>query len=166
MTTVYLRPIAALACVLGLACGAVSRADDMASFATGGYALSMRNEKLLAKMDTDGDHMMSKTEWLAFQEKVFALLDRKQAGKLDAKAFVDKSGGDVVSIATGGYARALRTRDMMHMIDTDSDGTISHEEYIAYQSKFFDMLDVSTAHHGKVGKEEVMLATGGFSAAK
>jgi hypothetical protein len=55
---------------------------------------------------------------------------------------------------------------MMHKIDTDNDGTISHDEYIAYQSKVFDMLDTSTAHKGQVGKEEVMLATGGYNTHK
>ena len=66
----------------------------------------------------------------------------------------------MVSIATGGYARGLRTKAMMHKIDTDADGTVSHDEYIAYQTKVFDMMDTSTTHKGKLGKEE-MLSTGG-----
>jgi hypothetical protein len=154
---------ALLACVVALTYSSVSLADDMASFATGGYARGLRSEKLLAKMDTDGDHMMSKTEWLAFQEKIFTMLDKKSTGKLDAKTFVDKTGGDVATFATGGYARGLRSTAMMHKIDTDNDGTISHDEYIAYQSKVFDMLDTSTSHKGLVGKDEVMLATGGYN---
>ena len=44
--------------------------------------------------------------------------------------------------------------------DTDGDGTISHDEYIAYQIKIFDMMDTSTAHKGMVGPQE-MFATGG-----
>ena len=117
-------------------------------------------------MDTDGNHMMSKDEWLAFQEKIFTMLDKNKTGKLDAKTFVDKSGGDVATFATGGYARGLRSAAMMHKIDTDNDGTISHDEYIAYQSKIFDMMDTSTTHKGEVGKEEVMLATGGYNTHK
>jgi hypothetical protein len=155
-----------LACALALTYSSVSLADDLASFATGGYARGMRSEKLLAKMDTDGDHMMSKAEWLAFQEKIFTMLDKKKTGMLDAKTFVDKTGGDVATFATGGYARGLRSMAMMHKIDTDGDGTISHDEYIAYQSKVFDMLDTSTTHKGQVGKEEVMLATGGYNTHK
>ncbi len=50
---------------------------------------------------------------------------------------------------------------MMKKIDTDNDGTISHDEYIAYQTKIFDMMDTSTTHKGNSGKEEVMFATGG-----
>ena len=157
---------ALLTCALALTYSAATFADDMASFATGGYARGLRNEKLLAKMDTDGDHMMSKAEWLAFQEKVFTMLDKNKTGLLDAKTFVDKTGGDVATFATGGYARGLRSTAMMHKIDADNDGTISHDEYIAYQSKVFDMLDISTSHKGKVGKEEVMLATGGYNTHK
>jgi hypothetical protein len=59
-------------------------ADDMASFATGGYARGLRSEKLLAKMDTDGDHMMSKAEWLDFQEKIFTMLDKKKTPRLSS----------------------------------------------------------------------------------
>ena len=155
-----------LACALALTYSSASLADDLATFATGGYARGLRSEKLLAKMDTDGNHMMSKDEWLAFQEKIFTMLDKNKTGKLDAKTFVDKSGGDVATFATGGYARGLRSEAMMHKIDTDNDGTISHDEYIAYQSKVFDMLDTSTTHKGQVGKEEVMLATGGYNTHK
>ena len=68
---------------------------------------------------------------------------------------------DMVAIATGGYARGLRTKGMMHKIDTDGDGMVSHDEFIAYQTKIFDMMDTSTTHKGMLGKEEVMFATGG-----
>jgi hypothetical protein len=166
MTKLHFNRAAILTCALALTYSAASFADDMASFATGGYARGLRSEKLLAKMDTDGDHMMSKAEWLAFQEKIFTMLDKKKTGTLDAKTFVDKTGGDVATFATGGYARGLRSAAMMHKIDTDGDGTISHDEYIAYQSKVFDMLDTSTTHKGQVGKEEVMLATGGYNTHK
>jgi Ca2+-binding EF-hand superfamily protein len=162
LTSRSIRPaVILMACGFTLAFSAASLADDMVSFATGGYASGLRSEKLMQKMDTNGDGMVSKDEWIAYQEKVFAMLDKNKSGKLDAKAFVDPTGGEIVSFATGGYARGLRTTAMMHKIDTDGDGTISHDEYIAYQSKVFDMMDTSTAHRGMIGKEEVMFATGG-----
>ncbi len=156
------RPaILGMACALAISYSAASLAKDMVSFATGGYASGLRSEKLMNKMDTNGDGMVSKAEWLAFQEKAFAMLDKSKTGKVDAKEFVSKDGGDIVSLATGGYARGLRTSTMLKKMDTDNDGSISHDEYIAYQTKVFDMMDTSTTHKGMVGKEEVMFATGG-----
>jgi hypothetical protein len=153
--------VIAVVCTFSVAYSATALAEDMASFATGGYASGLRSEKLMHKMDTNGDGMVSKDEWLAFHEKVFAMLDKGKTGKVNAKQFISADGGDVVSIATGGYARGLRTEAMMHKIDTDGDGTVSHDEYIAYQTKVFDMMDTSTAHKGMLGKEEIMFATGG-----
>jgi len=150
-----------MACALSLSYPLASLADDMVSFATGGYASGLRSEKLMNKMDTNGDGMVSKDEWIAYQEKIFTMLDKKKTGMLDAKAFVDPSGGELANFATGGYARGLRTKAMMHKIDTDGDGTISHDEFIAYQAKIFDMMDTSSTHKGMIGKEEVMFATGG-----
>jgi hypothetical protein len=150
-----------MACALAIFYSAASLAEDMVSFATGGYASGLRSEKLMNKMDTNGDGMVSKAEWLAFQEKAFAMLDKGKTGKVDAKEFISKDGGDMVSLATGGYARGLRTSAMLKKMDTDNDGSVSHDEYIAFQSKVFDMMDTSTTHKGMVGKEEVMFATGG-----
>jgi EF hand len=149
-----------MACAFALTYSVASLADDMASFATGGYARGLRSEKLMHKIDTNGDGMISKDEWIAYQEKVFAMLDKNKTGTLDAKTFISPDGGELVTIATGGYARGLRTKAMMHKIDTDGDGTISHDEYIAYQVKIFDMMDTSTAHKGMIGPQE-MFATGG-----
>jgi hypothetical protein len=152
--------MALMACAVAFTYSAASLADDMASFATGGYARGLRSEAMMHKIDTNGDGMISKDEWLAYQEKVFAMLDKNKTGTLDAKTFVSADGGDLVSFATGGYARGLRTTAMMHKIDTDGDGTISHDEYIAYQTKIFDMMDTSTVHKGALGTQE-MFATGG-----
>jgi len=146
-----LRPLALISGVLLVA--ALAHADDMVSFATGGYARGLRTMDEMHKIDTDGDGKVSKAEWLAYQEKVFAALDKKKTGVVDEKEFLNPS-SDMVSFATGGYARGLQTKAMMHKIDADGDGTVSHDEFIAYQSKVFDMMDKNKS--GSLGPQEFL----------
>jgi len=155
--------IASLACVFVLTFSFVSiAADTVVSFATGGYASGLRSEELMKKM-SDGTGMLTKDEWIAFHEKIFSMLDKKHTGVIDADEYISATGGEVVTFATGGYARGLRSKDMMDKIDTDRDGTISRAEFITYLTKVFDMMDTSTAHKGTLTKEEVMFATGGYN---
>ena len=139
-----------------------SLAADVASFATGGYARGIRSEELMEKM-TNGTGKLTKDEWIAFHEKIFAMLDKKKTGSVNAAEYVSADGGDVVTFATGGYARGLRSREMMEKIDTDGDGSISHEEFITYLTKVFDMMDTNASHKGMITKQEVMFATGGYN---
>jgi hypothetical protein len=134
-------------------------ADEMASFATGGYATGLRTKDMMHKIDTNHDGMVSRDEWIAFQEKVFAMLDKNKTGKVDEAQYLGAK-PEMVSFATGGYASGLLTKEMFKKIDVDKDGTISHEEFINYQMKVFDMMDTSTSHKGMLGPGEYF-ATGG-----
>ena len=135
-------------------------ADDVASFATGGYARGLRTKELMNKIDTNGDGVISKAEWDAFQEKVFTTLDVHKRGSLSTEIFVSRVNERLVSFATGGYASGLRSKEMMRKIDANADGRISHDEFMAYQNKIFDMMDTSLTHKGTLTDEE-MFANGG-----
>jgi Ca2+-binding EF-hand superfamily protein len=148
-----MHPMIVLAAVLSCAPLAMAGDDDMVSFATGGYASGLRTMDQMQKIDTDGDGEVSKAEWLAYQERVFASLDKNKSGKIDEKQFLAPS-EEMVTFATGGYARGLQTKSMMQKIDTDGDGTISHDEYMAYQSKVFDMMDKNQS--GSLGPQEFL----------
>jgi EF hand len=132
---------------------AISCAGDMAEFATGGYARGVQTESMMNKIDANHDGKISKAEWLAYQERVWKALDKDASGVISAKQFLMPS-GLIASFATGGYARGLQTPEMMRKIDTDGDGTISHDEFIVDQSALFDLMD--TGHAGVVGPREFL----------
>ena len=149
----WVRRLLPLAILAALACAPLAFADDMVSFASGGYARGLRTADEMHKIDTDGDGTISKDEWLAYQDKVWAAFPKDKNGSVDEKAFTTRSGA-MASFATGGYARGLQTKAMMHKIDTDSDGTVSHDEFVAYQTKLFDMMDAN--HTGSLGPQEFL----------
>jgi hypothetical protein len=77
---------------------------------------------------------------------------------------------DTASLATGGYALGVRTKEMMVKVDTDGDGMVSREEWTTFQATIFSLLD--KAHKGSVdaaqftrsGSAEIAdFATGGFA---
>jgi hypothetical protein len=72
---------------------------------------------------------------------------------IDEKEFLAPS-TDMVSFATGGYASGLQSKEMMHKIDKNKDGKVSHDEYIAYQVTVFEMMD--TGKTGMVGPKEFL----------
>jgi hypothetical protein len=115
-------------------------ADDMVSFATGGYASGLRTPSQMNQIDTDHDGTITKAEWLAYQNRVFDALDTNHDGTLNAKKFLGPS-TEMATFATGGYARGLQTKEMMNKIDADGDGKITRQEWVDYQTKIFDMMD-------------------------
>jgi len=51
-----------------------------------------------------------------------------------------------VSFATASYSGALETKQMFGKIDANGDGKVSHDEYIAFQVKVFEMMDTKKKH--------------------
>jgi Ca2+-binding EF-hand superfamily protein len=60
------------------------------SVATGGYSTQLRTMKMMAVMDTDGDHKVTRAEFLAFQDTQFKAMDAKGDGMVDAQNWLRK----------------------------------------------------------------------------
>jgi hypothetical protein len=148
------------ATILAIVSSRSSKADDTRSFATGGYARDLQSKDMMNKIDTNADGKVSKDEWIAFQEKVFTALDAHKRGSLSAQILVSRRCARLVSFATGGFANGLCSIETSRDIDTDGDGRISHDEFMIYQGKIFDMMDTSRTHPGAL-REQELFATGG-----
>lgn len=135
-----------------IASGTVAMADDVVSFATGGYASALRTPSMMHKIDTDGNGRVSEAEWNAYQTKLFDMLDADHSGALDEKEFMHAHEKDVASFATGGFATELRTSQMLAKLDADHDGSVTREEFLTYQSKLFNMMDTGKKH--ELGQNE------------
>jgi hypothetical protein len=113
--------------------------DDMASFATGGYASGLRTKEMMNAIDVNKDGMISKDEWVDFQEKVFTAVDEDKSGSISKKEHMGAS-DEALAFATGAYARGLKSEPMFDKMDKNGDGQISHDEFILYQVQVFDMM--------------------------
>lgn len=139
-----------------------SHSADSATFASGGYASALRTESMMHRMDANHDNMVSRKEWIAFQSKVFSMIDGRGRGEVSESEYVSAS-PHVAVFATGGYASSLLTREMFKSIDTNKDGKVARREFIRYQLRIFDMMDTSRAHKGLLGPGQ-FFATGGAPA--
>ena len=64
------------------------------SIATGGYATQLRSMKMMGAMDANGDHKVSKPEFLTFQETVYLRMDSKSDGMVDAQSWLARQTGN------------------------------------------------------------------------
>jgi hypothetical protein len=144
----WLITAAGLIAVGGAVYSAAAAADDMVSFATGGYASGLRTMAMMHMIDTDKDGMVSKDEWIAFQDKVFKAMDKDNKGYLEEKDFVSVDPKSI-AFATAAFSRGLRTDEMFKKIDADGDGKVTRDEFVNYNMKIFDMMDVKKT--GMVG---------------
>jgi hypothetical protein len=99
------------------ATGALAQSNE---FATGNMHFDAK------EMDTNGDHMITREEMLAYAEKQWEMMAKGKSTIPIAVAAKD--------FASGGVNFKARA------IDTDHDGTISKEEFLAYAGKKFDTM--------------------------
>jgi EF hand len=89
-------------------------------FATGNMHFDAKD------MDTNGDHMITREEMIAYAEKTWDMMAHGKATLPIGVAAKD--------FASGGVNFNARA------IDTDHDGTISKDEYVAYTTRKFDSM--------------------------
>lgn len=144
MNTIRLTFTSTMLLAVAGAFTAAAVADEMVSFATGGYATGLRTMEMMHMIDSNKDGMVSKEEWVDYQGRVFKALDKNGDGYLDIEEFYGHPAP--VSFATGGYSRGLETKQMFGRIDANGDGKVSHDEYIEFQVKVFEMMDSKKQH--------------------
>jgi len=133
-------PIAHLALSFVLVSTAAVAADSV-SFGTGGYANQLRTPEMMNKIDANKDGMVSRTEWDAWQKKLFAMMDPDHSGTIDSSEFTRAHGKEVVTFATGGFANALRTSDTFAKLDANRDNQVSEDEFVSFHGQLFDRMD-------------------------
>jgi len=138
-----LRRLIGAAILMALAGGTMNTAiaDDSVALATGGYATSLRTMEMMHMIDANKDGKVSKDEWVAYQTRLFMALDKNGDGFLEVEEFYGNP--KAVDFATGGYARALETKQMLGKIDANGDGKVSREEFMNFQMKVWDMMDTN-----------------------
>jgi hypothetical protein len=140
MTRAISSTVAAVIAALSLT--GPARADDMTSFATGGYAKALQTMDMMHMIDTNKDGMVSANEWTAFQERSFAALDKDHSGFIERAEFASAPEGGF-AFATAAYVHGLMTDEMFQKLDANGDGKISNEEFVSHERKIFEMLDKS-----------------------
>jgi hypothetical protein len=116
-TTQLVSAAVALLFVMGAAGGAWAQAND---FATGNMHFSAQD------MDLNGDHMISKDEFMQYGEKMWTTMAK---------------GAATISVhdAAQDFARG-NMRFSAPAMDADHDGTISKDEFMSYGEKRFDKM--------------------------
>ena len=61
--------------------------------ATGGYSRQLRTMKMMGAMDADGDHKVTKDEFINFHKTIFAAMDKSGDGELNPQEWLAKHVG-------------------------------------------------------------------------
>jgi len=71
-----------------------TKGDEPISIATGGYSRQLRTMKMMKIIDTDGDHTVSKDEFLKYNEMIFTATDKSGDGQIDPQEWLAKLTGN------------------------------------------------------------------------
>jgi hypothetical protein len=105
---------------------------------TPGYEKNMRTSEMMRKLDANGDGKITMDEGEAYFRKLFAALDASHDGVLDRTEWKGASkSAEVVSLSTGGYARALSSMAMMKLCDADRDRKVTELEFLKVHQTLF-----------------------------
>ena len=70
-----------------------TKGDQTISLATGGFSRELRSMKMMKALDADGDHTVSKEEFLKLNESLFTA-DKSGDGQLDPQEWLAKQTGN------------------------------------------------------------------------
>lgn len=119
---------------------------------TGGYARQLQKMEMMKMLDADGNHMVTTAEADSYYSSLFDALNKDSDDSLDAKEWAGSSKDSKIDLATGGYARELRSLKMMKAMDTDKDHLVTREEFLAYHKNVFSLQDKSA--DGQIDAQE------------
>ncbi|MES2152293.1 MAG: EF-hand domain-containing protein [Pseudomonadota bacterium] len=105
------------------------------------------------KMDTNKDGRVSSEEYAQHARQMFATLDADKDGKLTA-AEMDAAYQRVTGKPVG--SAALPAAEKIKAVDSDADGSLNVEEYVASSHAMFAKIDSN--HDSFLSKEELLAA--------
>jgi hypothetical protein len=115
---------------------ALSGSASAAGVGSGGYS-QLHTMDMMKMIDANGDHMVSKDEFMKYYGDIFDALDTDKDGSIDAKEWVGTKGDNKIGIATGGFSSQLRTLKMMKAMDSDGDHKVTKDEFLKYHEAVF-----------------------------
>jgi hypothetical protein len=128
--------------------------------ALGGIALADKGPGLFERSDTNGDSFVTKEEFAAGRDTMFAKLDANADGAID-QGEIDKAReawhhrmNKPASAENNAQApNKEHRRGFMARIDSDSDGKVTSQEFAVAGDKMFAKLDANG--DGKLAKDEM-----------
>jgi len=70
------------------------KGHEQVSLTTGGYSRELRKMGMMKAMDADGDHKVSKDEFVQFHQKIFTTMDKNSDQQLDPQEWLAKQVGN------------------------------------------------------------------------